>query len=117
MKSVKCFRLIAIENGKIKTLFHGVNGSRIIPQDTWMIAQKKIVSDGGTKYVSGFHVLKTRAECEKYLNKFTRKNIYVVSILAQNLRPKLHSSSPVFLAERIKLTKKTIDSLTSVVYY
>jgi len=99
-----CFRIVEVQNGLIKTLFHGINGSRIIPRGKWIKAEKKLVDDGGTKYISGFHVLKSRATCQKYLKTFKlTKTKRIVPVLAKGLRPKSHSRHPVFLASEMYL--------------
>ena len=99
------YKIVDIVNGNIRTLFHGVSGSKTIPIKTWVKAEKKIVSDGpnGTKYISGWHVLKTKKECEEYLKKFTNlkyKQILRCKVRGE-IRPKKHSSSNVFLADEI----------------
>ena len=89
--------------GRIKTLFHGVSGSRIIPQGQWIRAEVKTVHDGssGTPYQSGWHVMKSVDECVAYLKKF--KNVENKAIIKckirGNLWPKEHSPSDVWLAE------------------
>jgi hypothetical protein len=94
------------KTGTYKTLFHGLNGSRTLPQNTWLIANEKMVGDGTskTRYLSGFHILKTYDDCEEYLTYFrTPKNRVIVPCLAKgNIRPKSHSRHPVFLAREVK---------------
>ena len=67
------YKIVDVVDGNIKTLFHGLNGSRTVPDKTWLKADKKLVRDGTSKtwYLSGWHVLKTKEECEEYLGKFT----------------------------------------------
>lgn len=100
-----CYRIVEEKNGKLKTLFHGINRSRVIPPNKWLKAEKKCVSDGGTKYLSGFHVLKTRKECEKYLGRFdkTKRKLKIIEVLVKGLRRKKHSNSRVFLASWMKV--------------
>ena len=65
-----------------------------------------MVSDGTskTKYLSGFHVLKTKEETIKYLSRFTQRidKLVIAKVYARKLRPKAHSPHPVFLAKHIK---------------
>ena len=93
--------------GAYKTLFHGLNGSRTVPKDVWLKAVEKMVKDGTSKtsYLSGFHILKSKEECEEYLKYFTtEKNRVIVPCLARgNIRSKSHSRHPVFLTSEIKL--------------
>jgi len=63
------------------------------------------VKDGsrGKYYESGFHVLTSREEAEKFFKKLFRiyKNRKVIKILAKGLKPKSHSRHEVFLADEI----------------
>jgi hypothetical protein len=91
------------DKGNIKTLFHGVNGSRIIPQSQWLQAAMKPVKDGTSKttYISGWHVMKSIEECVDYLTKF--KNTENKAIIKVKIKgkvwPKAHSPADVYLAE------------------
>jgi len=89
--------------GNIKTLFHGVNGSKIIPKQKWTQAILKPVTDGSAKtvYMSGWHVLKTMEECLEYLTRFkhvSNKAIIKCKIDGK-IWPKSHSNADVYLAE------------------
>lgn len=98
------------ENGVYKTLFHGVDGSRILKTNEWITAVEKMVGDGTskTRYLSGFHILETYEECVEYLKYFrTPKNRVIIPCLAQgNIRPKSHSRHNVFLCKQVKLLEK-----------
>ena len=94
------------DDGKtFKTLFHGVDGSRILPMRTWIKAEKKWAGEGGSKYWTGFHVIKDIDKCREYLKRFTDKSKRraIVWCLAKNLRPKESSRGDVFLAEEIMI--------------
>jgi len=95
------------EQGDLKTLFHGLNGSKTLPKSQWLEAIEKMVRDGTSKtwYLSGFHILKTAEECHEYLKFFKKPlNRVVVPCLTKGeIRPKSHSRHPVFLAKYIKL--------------
>ena len=97
------YRLVEQDkHGNLKTLFHGIDGSRILPIGKWIRANTKMVSEGvnGKKYLSGFHSLGTRDECLKYSKKFKNKqHRYVVPIKIKNIRMKEHSPSKVYLSE------------------
>ena len=101
------YRLVEQDkHGNLKTLFHGINGSRILPTGKWIRADIKLVSEGvnGKKYLSGFHSLGTRDECLKYSKKFKNKqHRYVISIKIKNIRMKEHSSSKVYLSEYMRI--------------
>lgn len=102
----KYYKLIDIRDGEPCTLFHGVDGSRTLPTDEWIQAEKKMVSDGSssTQYRSGFHVLKTRQEALDYLDKFkhlTKKGI--AECHCRYVWPKSHSRDEVYLTDQIKI--------------
>ena len=88
-----------------KTLFHGVNGSRTIPFNVWIKADRKWAGEGGTKYWTGFHVILNVENCGKYIKRFKdkKKTRVIVKCLAKNLRPKESSKGLVFLAEEIMI--------------
>ena len=101
-----CFKIVEYEKGQIRTLFHGLNGSRKMPVGKWLTAIKKQVKDGTSKttYLSGWHVLLHYKECENYLLKFTKRldKLKIVECEARGLRPKTHSPDNVWLADQIK---------------
>lgn len=111
-----CYRIVDCDDeGRLKTLFHGVGGSRRIEPGVWYAAAHHIVSEGanGTRYISGFHVLKDIPACERYMRKFKKPGRVIVPVMVKGLRPKKHSPSPVFLADammvpkQLKLTERT----------
>jgi hypothetical protein len=88
-------------------LFHGINNTRIIPLNKWILADRKLVSDGtnGTKYISGFHILRTLEDAEKYLSKFKNQhNKEIINVFAKGVRKKKHSRSNVLLADQILIS-------------
>lgn len=101
---VTVYKICDLVDGKIKTLFHGQDGSKVLQRNKWLIATRKWVSDGTSKtsYVSGWHVFKELADAKRYLEKF--QNLapkVIVRCQARFLSPKGHSPSPVMLAERL----------------
>jgi len=95
------YKIVDVIDGKIKTLFHGLNGSKVIPVDEWMPADRKMVRDGSstTWYESGWHVFKEMDTALTYLRKFSNlAPKAIVRCRAKGLRPKEHSPSPVLLA-------------------
>jgi len=100
------FKIVEYENDTIKTLFHGINGSRTIPANTWLKAVIKPVRDGskGTEYLSGWHIMKTKTEAKEYLTRFSNtKTKRIVSCHARHVWKKAHSRDNVFLAKEIKI--------------
>lgn len=61
-----------VKPGVFKTLFHGVNRSRILNFNEWLKAEIKDVTDGScqTTYKSGWHIAPSYEECVKYLKFF-----------------------------------------------
>lgn len=110
-KEVVCYKIMDIDEKGYKTLFHGVNGSRIMPFDTWIQAERKWGGEGGSKYWTGFHVLMTRELCLKYFKKFTdeKKTRVIVKCFAKNLTPKKSSRGMVFLAEWLMIPSDQKD--------
>lgn len=99
------YRIVELKNGEPHSLFHGTNRSRALPVGEWIEAEKKMVRDGAGKwYLSGFHVMPTLEEANEYFQIFKKKeNRVIVPCEAEGLRPKEHSRSRVYLADRIRL--------------
>ena len=99
------YKIVEIDDkGNIKTLFHGINRSRILKLGQWLKAEMKMVRDGprSTEYLSGWHIAPTYEECKEYLKSFTyQQNKRIIECEAKNIRPKSHSRSNIFLAEYI----------------
>ncbi len=100
------WKIVEVVDGQIKTLFHGLNGSRTMPQGQWLQAVEKPVKDGtsNTTYLSGFHVFADQRACQTYLDRFTQRRelLRVVECRARRLRPKTHSPSPVMFSELVE---------------
>ena len=95
------------DKGNLKMLFHGLDGSRIIPENQWLVAEEKMVRDGTSKtyYLSGWHVLLERQHAVDYLKAFKNRldKLRIIKVLVKDIRPKEHSPSPVFLAKEMML--------------
>ena len=109
LQHVVCYkimdRVVDGKDYKFKFLFHGVNGTRTLNFDTWVKAERKWAGEGGNKYWTGFHVLLSRENAEKYFKRFTdeSKTRIIVKCLARNLTPKASSKGLVYLAEEIMM--------------
>jgi hypothetical protein len=103
----QAYKIVETHNTDVKTLFHGVAGSRTITPGTWIKAEEKLVKDGTSKttYLSGWHVLLTKEDAEDYMKVFTtrRELLKIVPVKVKNIRPKVHSRSPVFLVKYMML--------------
>jgi len=87
------YRIVEIKNGKPLSLFHGTNGSREIPTDTWVKCDKKRVHDGSNDfyYESGFHAIEGFENAMHFFDTMfrIRENRYIVPCeLRGNIRPK-----------------------------
>jgi len=101
----KYYRIVDVDGENFKSLFHSVmNGRRTMPKNMWIKAIKRIGWEGaaGPKYRTGFHVLPTLEECQKYASKFKIKDRRrIISLHCKDLRKKKHSPSGVLLAGEI----------------
>ena len=59
------FKIVEVVDDGIRTLFHGLNGSRRMPRGIWLRADERQVKDGtsNTSYMSGWHVFLSRLDC------------------------------------------------------
>ena len=102
------YKIVDKINGEYKTLFHGIDGSRKMKSNEWIQATLKMVTDGDAKrskkYLSGWHIMETQEQAEKYLSRFTNvENKTIVKCEAKNIWKKEHSPHNVYLAEFIKI--------------
>jgi hypothetical protein len=69
---MECFKIMDFEDGKLKTLFHGVDGSKTVRQWEKIKANIKVdASDGsGTLYTCGWHVLDSLDAAKEYIKRF-----------------------------------------------
>ena len=103
------------DKGEVKTLFHGLHGSKTVPRFEWLDAViKEDAYDGGgeggfttsKKYRSGWHVLETREQALSYLSKF--KNLdskVIVKVTTEGERWKKEHSpcKGLWLCARIRI--------------
>jgi len=94
-------------HGNFKMLFHGIDGSKIIPVGEWVKSERKAVRDGsvGTVYVSGWHIMMNLDEAQEYLSKFTAnlERVLVEVDVRGKIWSKEHSPSNVHLCEEIMI--------------
>lgn len=95
------------DKGNFKTLFHGINGSKIIPLGKTLFADHKQVRDGSGKkwYDSGFHSIETLPLLYKYLKFFKRRRekLVIGVVEVQGLFGKPNSREGVILSSSQKL--------------
>ena len=109
------YRIVEIKDNKVKSLFHGTNGSREIPLDRWVRANIKEVKDGSSSftYQAGFHFLPSKDDAEKFFNTMFRikENRYVIPCLVRgNIRVKRENKNgrTAWLANEIMIRSKDI---------
>jgi hypothetical protein len=107
------YRIVEIKDGKVMSLFHGTDGSRIIPLDVWHKANVKLVRDGGKRYYNaGWHFLKSEEEAWAFLNRMFRikDNRFVIKCHVRgNIRPKEHSTKgKCWLADEIMVKREDL---------
>jgi hypothetical protein len=99
----KFYKIVEEKDGVLKTLFHGIRGSKFLMRKEWLEAETKLVNDGkGTKYISGFHIMPSYEETKNYLNRFKKKqNKVIITCYAKDYVKKKHSRNNVYLADYI----------------
>jgi hypothetical protein len=109
-------RIVEIKNGKVMSLFHGTNRSRVIPIDVWHKANIKTVKEGtnGKPYMSGWHFLKSKADADSFFERMFRakENRYVIRCYVRgNIRPKSNSKrGSCLLADEIMIKKEDVKN-------
>lgn len=84
------WRLFEERDGQLYTLFHGLNGSRLIPEGQWFEAKGGLVRDGtGNKwYEAGWHVFADESGLE-YLGRFRKpRRLVAVQVEVDHTWPK-----------------------------
>lgn len=100
-------------DGTPKFMFCGLQGSRSLPTNRWLHAEKRPVKDGrGTEYESGFHVIPRDIDMlRKYCKRFTNlEDKRVVQVVYQEAHAKPTKGSLALLADRILIWKEDIHN-------
>lgn len=104
------WRLFELRDGELYTLFHGVNGSRLIRVGHWYQAERKRVRDGNGDnwYESGFHVFADDKGLE-YTKRFTapRQLLAVLVAVDGEIRTK-PTNDRILLVDRMKVPAGTL---------
>ena len=104
------YRICERKDDKLHTLFHSIDGSRVMPIGVWLNAEVKPVRDAsktkGKEYISGFHCLEDIDEARGFIKMFRRqRDLVLVKCEIEGIRKKEHSRSNVLLADKMKLIK------------
>lgn len=101
----EAYKIVEVgDDGKIRTLFHGVGHSRAQEQGKWIEANVKNGQDGkGTSYLTGFHSLPTYEAAQDYLKRFNTRTekLRIVRCLIHDVWKKKHSPHEVLLSRWI----------------
>ena len=99
------YKIVEKQGDEFLTLFHGINGSRVLPKNKWIKAViKDNVMDGkGSKYTSGLHIIDGYENALEYLNRFKRTDRVIVPCYAKGLKRKTKSKPYVYLADEIMI--------------
>jgi len=114
------YRIVEIVDGKVRSLFHGTNGSREIPIGEWYQANTKEVKDGtnGKIYKGGWHFLPTKEDAISFLDRMFRikDNRYVIECYVRgDIREKAHSKKGgCLLANEIMITPEQVEEIYNV---
>lgn len=99
---------------------HGHEGSRLMPLDTWIKAECKLVRDGsGSKYYkSAFHVFTAESKLVEWATSIKKSvgNTIITPIYAKFLKPKPNSRYKLYLADYIMLPTVLWDQMSLPAY-
>ncbi len=95
METVKAYKIVEVEDDKIKTLFHGVDRSRVMESGVWIEADVKTGRDGSGDrwYETGWHTLPTLEDAKEYMSRFTKRTdrLGIAECEIKDVWPKAHS--------------------------
>lgn len=108
MSEQTTYRIVELDGGQIKTLFHGKAGSRVLEMGAWLEADDKTVRDGSGNrwYRSGWHTLPTLDGARTYMARFRssrRERLRLVRCKVRDTWEKEHSPHPVVLSRYLKV--------------
>ena len=118
-KVLIAYRIVEIKNKKVHSLFHGTNGSRVIPVSQWVDCKKGTVTDGshGYEYEAGWHFLPTEEEANNFFNSLfkVKENRYVIPcFVSENIhkkREKKNGKRECYLANKIFIPQAVLNSI------
>ena len=104
------WRLFEEKDGKLFTLFHGVDGSRQIEEGVTYKASNRLVRDGTSKtwYHGGFHVFRNNAPISSYILRFTApRRLVLVNVKVTGCKEK-PTNENILLAQTMCVPKNAI---------
>jgi hypothetical protein len=103
------YKIIRKENNKFQTLFHGLNGSKVIKLNIWLEANVDFGRDGSGNryYIHGWHSFLYLNEAKQYLNRFKEtENLTILKCEVKDTWKKEHSPAPIILSRYIKFLEE-----------
>jgi hypothetical protein len=103
------YRLFELKDGNYLTLFHSVNGTRIIPIGQWIKAKQCIAYEGqhGKKYRAAFHVFDSIEIIPTFIKKFhASRTLIVAQVVVRGKCRKKPSNSTITLAPEMMVLNK-----------
>lgn len=105
-KPAEAFKIVEVVDDQIKTLFHGVDRSRVMEPGIWIEGDVKTGRDGTGKkwYKTGWHSLPSLEEAEEYMTRFTQRTdrLHIAQCQIKDVWLKPQSPNTVFLSRWIK---------------
>jgi hypothetical protein len=103
---MKTYKICEVKDGKIKTLFHGVNNSKVVKQGVWIEGEVKQGRDGSGDrwYLTGWHTLPTLEDAKAYMSNFNKRLdlLHIIECEVKDTWLKEHSNANVILSRWIK---------------
>jgi len=92
-------------DGEPRFLYHGLRGSRVVPLDQWVTAERKWVTEGSNPYYwSGFHAYRSLDDVRAWLRRCRiREGRAAVEIDCERVRPK-PTAGEAMLAGAMRVT-------------
>lgn len=116
MMLAEAWKLFRVGNGQPYTLFHAHHGVCHLPLNEVLTAVERQVWNPGKRrgpgFISGWHVLFDKEECEEYLERFSEypecghRRIVVARISVARTRAKPRATSNVRLARYMRITSE-----------
>lgn len=103
------YKIFDLHGNLPKTLFHGIDGSRLLPIGKWIKAERKMVSNGSRThpYLSGFHSYPDLEAAIRWLQG--AKNVVgrvVVKVKIDGCREKPNAVRETILSDWLLITPK-----------
>ena len=101
------YKILDEQYGQPHFLYHGINRSKLIPLDQWIVSERKWVKEGSNPYYwSGFHVYPDLESVTQWLHRIKKMtNRVLVEITTREIRKK-PTRGKAYLAAQIYLSSE-----------